>query len=90
MLPKFGNRHNESPLHYIKELENFFQLRMVPETSKLIMIKNSLFGHSAAWYEMNTDGSNVTYEEFRKLFLEQYWDAQKHAEIRNRNYEQVI
>ena len=23
-LPKFGNRHNESALHYIKKLQNFF------------------------------------------------------------------
>jgi hypothetical protein len=33
---------------------------------------------------MYTDGSNVTYEEFRRLILEQYWDARKQAEIRNR------
>jgi len=48
------------------------------------MIKNSLMGHCAAWHDMYIEGSNVTYEEFRRLFLEQYWDARKQAEIRNR------
>ena len=26
----------------------------------------------------------MKYDEFRRLFLEQYWDARKHTEIRNR------
>ena len=54
----------------MKELENFFQVRMVPETSKLIMIKNSLLGHCAAWYDMYVEASNMKYDEFRRIFLE--------------------
>ena len=59
-LPKFGNKPTKSPLQYIKELENFFQLRMVPDTSKLIMIKNSLMGHCAAWFDMYVEGTTVS------------------------------
>ena len=33
---------------------------------------------------MYIDASNVTYKEFRRLFLEQYRDARKQTEIRNR------
>ena len=50
-LPKFGNKQSENTL---------FQLRMVPETSKLIMIKNSLMGHCIAWFDMYVEGTNMS------------------------------
>jgi hypothetical protein len=67
-LPKFGNKQSENPLIYIKKLENFFQLRMVTETSKLIMIKNSLMGRCIAWFDMFVEGTSMTYSEFRAVF----------------------
>ena len=44
ILPKFGNRQHENPLQYLKDLQNFFDLRAVPEQSKLLVFKNSLKG----------------------------------------------
>jgi hypothetical protein len=40
-LPKFSNKPHENPMQYLKELENFFKLRMIPESSKVLMEKNS-------------------------------------------------
>ena len=67
-LPKFGDKQSENPLIYIEELDNFFQLRIVPDMSKLIMIKNSLMGHCVAWFDMYVEGTSKTYNEFRELF----------------------
>ena len=32
---------------------------------------------------MYVEGTNMMYNEFKGLFLEQYWDARKQAETRN-------
>ena len=52
-LPKFSNKPHENPMQYLKELENFFKLRMIPESSKVLIVKNSLCGNCVAWYDIH-------------------------------------
>jgi len=39
-LPRFSNKPHENPMQYLKELENVFKLRMFPESSKVLIVKN--------------------------------------------------
>ena len=81
VLPKFGNENNQNPLKFIRELENFFEMRAVPERMKLTIVKNCLTHNAASWFEMlNTDES--VYHDFKKRFLDHYWDKNKQDEIR--------
>ena len=83
-LPKFGNKLHENPMQYIKELENFFRLRMIPESSKVLMVKNSLYGSCVAWYDLYIDELVTTYNDFKIILKEHYWDTRKQSEIRNK------
>ncbi len=83
ILPKFGNRQHENPLQYLKDLQNFFDLRAVPEQSKLLVVKNSLIGNCSSWFEMYIDMS-MCYEEFKRAFMDQYWDIRKQNEVKNK------
>ena len=59
-LPQFGNKPQENPMQYLKELENFFKLRVIPESSKILIVKNSMCGSCVAWYDLYIDDTEMT------------------------------
>lgn len=80
-LPKFGNGGGQNPLRFIKELENYFEIKSVPEKMKLIVVRNCLVDNAASWFEMvNAEGTR--YCEFKKKFIDHFWDRTRQEEIR--------
>ena len=82
-LPKFGNENGQNPLKFIRDLENFFMIRSVPEHLKLAVAKNCLTGNASCWFEM-LGTQEAQYNEFRKKFLGHYWDRNEQTEIRSK------
>lgn len=80
-LPKFGNENGQNPLKFIRDLENYYLIRSVPEHIKLFIVKNCLTGNASSWFELlNTQ--DTPYCEFKRKFLEHYWDKSRQGEIR--------
>ena len=57
---------------------------MIPESSKVLIVKNSLCGSCVAWYDLHIDDTEMTYNDFKAIFKEHYWDIRKQVEIRNK------
>ena len=91
ILPKFGNAPSENPLRYIREMEQFFELRSVPHKFKMSVIRQSLINDVAIWFDMQIS-KDFDYDTFKDLFISHYWDRSRQAEIRyeilNGKYEQ--
>ena len=41
-------------------------------------------GNCVAWYDLYIDDTDMTYNDFKTIFKEHYWDIRKQAEIRNK------
>ena len=80
-IRKFGNTANQNPLRYIKYLETFFELRAVLRYARLVVVKHSLYANCIGWYDMHVN-DQMSYEEFKDLFLRHYWDQCRQSEIR--------
>ena len=70
-LPKFANKIHEQPLRFLKELEKFFVLRMIPEHLKITIIRHDLHGDAQICAELYAT-DELTYEEFKTIFLGQF------------------
>ena len=80
-LPKFNNENGQNPLRFIRDLENYFEIRSVPEQLKLVIVRNCLHGNAGNWFEMLNTRETI-YSEFRRKFLEHYWDRHRQEEIK--------
>ena len=82
-LPKFGNGGGQNPIKFIKDLENYFEIKSVPERMKLIVVRNCLVDNAASWCEMlNTE--ETEYCEFRRKFIDHFWDRTRQEEVRSK------
>lgn len=82
-VPRFGNKSHENPVMFLNSLEAFFQLKSVPEKCKMLVVKNALVGACAAWLDL-TVPLESTYNEFRRKFLNYYWDGPHQNSVRSK------
>ena len=82
-LPTFGNNGGQNPIKFIRDLENYLEIKSVPEGMKPMVVRNCLTDNAASWYEMlNTEGT--TYGEFKRKFIDHFWDRTRQEEVRSK------
>lgn len=82
ILPKFSNQSNEHPLRYLRDLESYCEIRGVPQHLWMAVVRCTVKGQVTSWLEVQI-GDDMSYDIFRKLFLEQYWGEDRQIEIRS-------
>ena len=82
-LPHFGNKIGQNPVVYLNALEDYFDLKGTPDSQKMMLVKNSLTGSALGWYQIFLS-RDISYDLFRQMFLEFYWDHSKQALLRKR------
>ena len=80
-MPKFHDKESDNPLRFLQELDHFLNLRGVPETYKVSVVRNSLIGKCQEWYDL-TVTSDMTYADFKSHFEQHYWNAPRQAQLR--------
>ena len=82
-LSHYADNKNKNPMRFLNDLENFFSLRAVPSESKMRVAKQALDGKVQAWYDMLIT-SEVSYEEFKRMFMAEFWCPRRENQIRAR------
>ena len=80
-LPRFSGSETDHPLRYLKELEQFFILRGVPERLKISILKNSLTSNALWWSELQLT-PHTTYREFKDMFIQHFWSNSRQNSVR--------
>lgn len=73
-LPIFNDADLTSPLVFLKELDEYFDLKLIPQQYKIMVIGRCLRKRARSWYDI-TIKPGCSYEEFRQQFLQYYWSA---------------
>jgi hypothetical protein len=74
-LPNFDENKGMNPVAHIRQLEEFFQFRGIPQHLWLIVAKKSIAASvSRQWLEA-TNMKFVNYEQFKSEFLATWWSA---------------
>lgn len=85
IAPKFGNGLGENPKQFINELEEFFDLKGIPEEGKRVWFKKCVDDRVILWYE--AIGKNTrTFEELKSKFLESFWSKEIQLEVVRKYY----
>lgn len=79
--PSFCDEGEDCPLTFIRELEDYFSLKMVPETLKLHLARKQLRGRASEWGRILFD-NHTTYSVFKQAFLSHYWGTSRQTAIR--------
>ena len=81
-LPKFFNKNSEHPLKFLKDLEQYFTLRSVPEHLKISVVKHALQAETRTWLELY-ESDDLTYDSFKSIFEDHFWGIQRQTGVRN-------
>jgi chaperonin cofactor prefoldin len=72
-LPQFGEGKDSNPMLHLKQLEQYFDLKRVPQSHRLVIACKSVVGGlSRQWLEVIADKFR-NYEEFRQAFVNTRW-----------------
>lgn len=82
-LPHFGNRPQENPVQFLQKLENYFQIKAIPDSQKMFIVKSAVTGSVLGWYHLILH-PDISYADFRLKFLGFYWDNQKQSSVRSK------
>lgn len=74
--PKYyGNNRDFHPKVYLQKIELYFRRRGINEGDKLLIVEESMKGNAANWYSI-VSYLCCDYENFKVLFLEQFWSRE--------------
>ena len=80
-LPRYGDKSHEHPIKFIRELEQFFELRNVPLELRKSVLCHALYDDPLNWADIqNFEGDS--YEEIKEQLLSQFWDESKQQGVR--------
>ena len=82
-LPHFGNRPQENPVQFLQKLENYFQIKAIPDSQKMFIAKSAVTGSVLGWYHLILH-PDISYADFRLNFLAFYWDNKKQGSDRSK------
>ena len=83
VIPTFSNRADQNPVKFLNSLETYLELKMIPEAHKMLIVKSALTGPALAWRELVL-GPDISYIDFRRKFMSNYWNNTKQDELRNK------
>lgn len=76
----YGNHRDQHPKDFIKELEEYFTMKQIYNDEKLIIVRDCLKGTANSWFSA-IKFQFKNYEEFEKVFMEEYWSKEIQMQI---------
>ena len=85
-LPTFTDSTSQVPLHFIRDLDQYFSLKRTPEELRLALVFRAVKEPFAKQWLSSAFDRMKTYEEFKKAFTELLWCPSRQASIRSAIY----
>ena len=70
-LPRYGDKNNEHPIKFIRDLEQFFVLRMVPLELRKSVLCHALYDDPLIWADIQ-NFEDCSYEQVKEQLLSQF------------------
>jgi hypothetical protein len=78
-LPLFDDSKDANPMFHLKQLEQYFELKGIPQSHRLVIACKSVVGEmSRQWLEAISDNF-LDYEEFRQAFIKTWWSPSQQS-----------
>jgi prefoldin subunit 5 len=78
-LPLFDDSKDANPMFHLKQLEQYFELKGIPQSHRLVIACKSVVGEmSRQWLEAISDNF-LDYEEFRQAFVKTWWSPSQQS-----------
>jgi len=81
-IPKFIE-DSKHPIEYLNEIENYFNVRKIDDSTRLLAIGNSLEGKSKYWFE-NNKLTIATFESFKEQFKKSFFSIPIQIKIKEK------
>ena len=85
-LATFSNSTKQVPLHFIRDLEQYFNLRRTPDELRLLLVFRAIQEPFAKQWPSSSFDKLKGYDEFKKAFTELLWNPSGQASIRSSIY----
>ena len=85
-LPTFTDSTSQVPLHFIRDLDQYFSLKRTPEELRLALVFRAVKEPFAKQWLSSVVDKMKTYDEFKKAFTELLWCPSRQASIRSAIY----
>ena len=86
-LPRFTDSPQLVAMHFVRELDEYFSLRKMPEEFRLPLVFRSISDPFAKQWMLTAYGQLRSYDDFKRAFTELLWDSIRQSEIRCRVYQ---
>ena len=85
-LPTFSDRTKQVPLHFIRDLDQYFNLRWTPDELRLPLVFRAIQEPFAKQWLSSSFDKLKGYDKFKKAFMELLWNQSHQASIRSSIY----
>ena len=85
-LPTFSDSTQQVPLHFIRDLDQYFNLRQTPDELCLPLLFRAIQEPFAKQWLSSSFDKLEDYDEFKKAFTELLWNPSRQASIRTSIY----
>jgi hypothetical protein len=85
-LPTFTDSTSQVPLHFIRNLDQYFSLKRTPEELRLALVLRAVKELFAKQWLSSVFDRMINYDEFKKVFTELLWCPSRWARIRSAIY----
>ena len=84
--PAFSNSTKQVPLHFIRDLDQYFNLRQTTDELRLLLVFRAIQEPFAKQWLSSSFDKLKGYDEFKKAFTELFWNPSRQASTRNSIY----
>ena len=84
-LPTFSDSTKQVPIHFIRDLEQYFNLRQTPDELRLNLVFGAIQEPFAKQWMSSSFDKLKGYDDFKKAVTELFWNSSRHASIRFRS-----
>ena len=81
-LPNFYDRSNQKVLHFLRDLDEYYKIKNVPEALKLPLAMRAVTDPIAKSWFSTVYGELNGYEHFKTLFTKFLWNSPTQSRIR--------
>ena len=85
-LPTFSDSAKQVPLHFIRDLDQYFNLRRTPDELRLPLVFRAIQEPFAKQWLSSSFDKLKGYEDFKQAFTELLWNPSRQASIRSSIY----
>jgi hypothetical protein len=85
-VPTFSDSTKQVPVHFIRDLDQYFNLRQTPNELRLPLVFRAIQEPFAKQWLSSSFDKHKNYDEFKKAFTELLWNPSRQASIRSSIY----